>query len=70
MYEAYSDYESMMNMAEEIVVRCAMATHGKLKVAYLVIRLYPDIFSHLISHVFFLFRFLWTCMLYHRKIML
>ena len=53
MYEAYSDYESMMNMAEEIVVRCAMATHGKLKVAYLVIRLYPDIFSHLISHVFF-----------------
>ncbi|XP_039784705.1 lysine--tRNA ligase, chloroplastic/mitochondrial-like isoform X4 [Panicum virgatum] len=35
MYEAYSDYESMMNMAEEIVVRCAMATHGKLKVAYL-----------------------------------
>lgn len=34
MYEAYSDYESMMNMAEEIVTRCAMATHGKLKVDY------------------------------------
>ncbi|OWM69288.1 hypothetical protein CDL15_Pgr025475 [Punica granatum] len=25
MYEAYSDYESMMNMAEEIVTRCALA---------------------------------------------
>lgn len=34
MYEAYSDYESMMNLAEEIVTRCAMATHGKLKVDY------------------------------------
>nr|CAB3449734.1 unnamed protein product [Digitaria exilis] len=34
MYEAYSDYESMMNIAEEIVTRCAMATHGKLKVDY------------------------------------
>ncbi|XP_062179187.1 lysine--tRNA ligase, chloroplastic/mitochondrial-like isoform X2 [Phragmites australis] len=34
MYEAYSDYESMMNMAEEIVTRCAMATYGKLKIDY------------------------------------
>ncbi|XP_062228716.1 lysine--tRNA ligase, chloroplastic/mitochondrial-like isoform X2 [Phragmites australis] len=34
MYEAYSDYESMMNIAEEIVTRCAMATHGKLKIDY------------------------------------
>ncbi|KAL6871573.1 hypothetical protein ACP4OV_014402 [Aristida adscensionis] len=34
MYEAYSDYESMMNMAEEIVTRCAMATHGKLNIDY------------------------------------
>ncbi|TVU10643.1 hypothetical protein EJB05_44187 [Eragrostis curvula] len=34
MYEAYSDYESMMNMAEEIVTRCAMATQGKLKIDY------------------------------------
>ncbi|KAL6639128.1 hypothetical protein ACP70R_022858 [Stipagrostis hirtigluma subsp. patula] len=34
MYEAYSDYESMMNMAEEIVTRCAIATHGKLKIDY------------------------------------
>ncbi|KAJ9542200.1 hypothetical protein OSB04_028706 [Centaurea solstitialis] len=25
IYEAYSDYESMMNMAEEIVTRCAFA---------------------------------------------
>ncbi|VAI58610.1 unnamed protein product [Triticum turgidum subsp. durum] len=34
MYEAYSDYESMMNLAEEIVTRCAMATTGKLKIDY------------------------------------
>ncbi|TVU10704.1 hypothetical protein EJB05_44248 [Eragrostis curvula] len=34
MYEAYSDYESMMNMAEEIVTRCATATQGKLKIDY------------------------------------
>ncbi|KAK3132581.1 hypothetical protein QOZ80_6AG0524770 [Eleusine coracana subsp. coracana] len=34
MYEAYSDYESMMIMAEEIVTRCAIATHGKLKIDY------------------------------------
>jgi lysyl-tRNA synthetase class II len=40
MYEAYSDYESMMNMAEEIVTRCAMATHGKLKVDYEVIMVF------------------------------
>ena len=38
MYEAYSDYESMMNLAEEIVTRCAMATIGKLKVDYQVMR--------------------------------
>ncbi|KAK6925019.1 Aminoacyl-tRNA synthetase, class II (D/K/N), partial [Dillenia turbinata] len=34
MYEAYSDYQSMMNMAEEIVTRCALAVHGKLSVNY------------------------------------
>ena len=53
MYEAYSDYESMMKMAEEIVVRCTMATHGKLKIDYQVIHLYRDICSQLTSHVFF-----------------
>jgi hypothetical protein len=40
MYEAYSDYESMMNLAEEIVTRCAMATLGKLKVDYQVMTEY------------------------------
>ncbi|GAB4856146.1 Lysine--tRNA ligase, chloroplastic/mitochondrial [Ancistrocladus abbreviatus] len=34
MYEAYSDYESMMIMAEEIVTRCALAVHGELTVDY------------------------------------
>ncbi|KAI3968885.1 hypothetical protein MKX01_029035 [Papaver californicum] len=34
MYEAYSDYQSMMNMTEEIVVRCALAVQGKLTVDY------------------------------------
>ncbi|PSR86911.1 Lysine--tRNA ligase [Actinidia chinensis var. chinensis] len=34
MYEAYSDYQSMMNMAEEIVSRCALAVHGKLSIEY------------------------------------
>ncbi|KAF3635171.1 Lysine--tRNA ligase, partial [Capsicum annuum] len=34
IYEAYSDYESMMNMAEEIVTRCALAVNGKLKIDY------------------------------------
>ncbi|WCJ37721.1 Lysine--tRNA ligase [Euphorbia peplus] len=34
MYEAYSDYQSMMNMAEEIVTRCAMSVHGKLSIDY------------------------------------
>ncbi|KAL8099430.1 lysine--tRNA ligase, chloroplastic/mitochondrial [Apium graveolens] len=34
MYEAYSDYESMMNMAEEIVTRCAIAVQGKLIIDY------------------------------------
>lgn len=37
MYEAYSDYQSMMNMAEEIVSRCAVAVHGKLTIDYQVI---------------------------------
>jgi hypothetical protein len=43
MYEAYSDYESMMNMAEEIVTRCAVATHGKLKIDYQVLCFYSII---------------------------
>ncbi|WOG82839.1 hypothetical protein DCAR_0102007 [Daucus carota subsp. sativus] len=34
IYEAYSDYESMMNMAEEIVTRCALAVQGKLIIDY------------------------------------
>ncbi|KFK38681.1 hypothetical protein AALP_AA3G146600 [Arabis alpina] len=34
MYEAYSDYQSMMDMAELIVTQCAMAVHGKLTVDY------------------------------------
>lgn len=34
MYEAYSDYESMMNIAEEIIVRCTHAVHGKLTIDY------------------------------------
>ncbi|XP_020105834.1 lysine--tRNA ligase, chloroplastic/mitochondrial-like isoform X2 [Ananas comosus] len=34
MYEAYSDYESMMTMAEEIITRCALAVHGKLNIDY------------------------------------
>ncbi|KAL7124474.1 hypothetical protein ABFS83_14G050500 [Erythranthe nasuta] len=34
MYEAYSDYESMMNMTEEIVTRCAIAVNGKLTLDY------------------------------------
>lgn len=34
MYEAYSDYQSMINMAEEIVTRCAVAVNGKLKIDY------------------------------------
>ncbi|XP_021636152.2 lysine--tRNA ligase, chloroplastic/mitochondrial isoform X2 [Hevea brasiliensis] len=34
MYEAFSDYQSMMNMAEEIVTHCALAVHGKLTIDY------------------------------------
>lgn len=34
IYEAYSDYENMMNMAEEIVTRCALAVQGKLTIDY------------------------------------
>ncbi|CAA3026149.1 lysine--tRNA ligase, chloroplastic mitochondrial [Olea europaea subsp. europaea] len=34
MYEAYSDYESMMNMTEEIITQCALAVNGKLTLDY------------------------------------
>nr|XP_027125236.1 LOW QUALITY PROTEIN: lysine--tRNA ligase, chloroplastic/mitochondrial-like [Coffea arabica] len=34
MYEAYSDYQSMINMTEEIVTRCALAVHGTLNIEY------------------------------------
>lgn len=34
MYEAYSDYQSMMNLAEKIVTQCALAVHGKLTIDY------------------------------------
>lgn len=40
MYEAYSDYESMMNIAEEIVTRCALAVTDKLTIEYQVGFLY------------------------------
>ncbi|KAL6012746.1 Lysine--tRNA ligase, chloroplastic/mitochondrial [Asimina triloba] len=36
MYEAYSDYHRMMDMAEEIVTRCAMVVQGKLTIEYQV----------------------------------
>lgn len=36
MYEAYSDYQSMMNMAEEIITRAALAVQNKLKIDYQV----------------------------------
>ncbi|XP_042496844.1 lysine--tRNA ligase, chloroplastic/mitochondrial isoform X2 [Macadamia integrifolia] len=34
MYEAYSDYQRMMDMAEEIIVQCALAVHGNLTIDY------------------------------------
>ncbi|KAH7655846.1 lysyl-tRNA synthetase class II protein [Dioscorea alata] len=34
MYEAYSDYQSMMNLAEEIITQCTLVVHGKLKIDY------------------------------------
>ncbi|KAG2272089.1 hypothetical protein Bca52824_066644 [Brassica carinata] len=34
MYEAFSDYQSMMDMAELIVTGCAMAVNGKLTIDY------------------------------------
>lgn len=34
MYEAYSDYQSMMNMTEEIITQCTLALHGKLTIEY------------------------------------
>ncbi|XP_047330462.1 lysine--tRNA ligase, chloroplastic/mitochondrial [Impatiens glandulifera] len=34
IYEAYSDYENMMDLAEEIVTRCALAVQGKLTIDY------------------------------------
>ncbi|KAL3518921.1 hypothetical protein ACH5RR_021510 [Cinchona calisaya] len=34
MYEAYSDYQRMMDMAEDIVTRCALAVHGTLNIEY------------------------------------
>jgi len=36
MYEAYSDYQSMMDMAELIVTQCSMAVNGKLTIDYQV----------------------------------
>ncbi|XP_039064140.1 lysine--tRNA ligase, chloroplastic/mitochondrial-like isoform X2 [Hibiscus syriacus] len=34
IYEAYSDYQTMMDMAEEIVTQSALAVHGKLTIDY------------------------------------
>lgn len=36
MYEAFSDYQNMMDMAERIVTGCAMAVNGKLTLDYQV----------------------------------
>lgn len=43
MYEAYSDYQSMMNLAEEIVTQCALAVHGKLTIDYQVNSVLTDL---------------------------
>jgi hypothetical protein len=55
MYEAYSDYESMMNLAEEIVTRCAMSIHGRLHVDYQVSHTDLLVGSHHISIIYVLF---------------
>lgn len=34
LYEAYSDYESMMTMAEDIITRCTLAVQGTLTIEY------------------------------------
>jgi lysyl-tRNA synthetase class 2 len=34
VYEAYTDYESMINLAEELVIRSALAVNGKLNLDY------------------------------------
>eukprot|EP00252_Welwitschia_mirabilis_P017040 TRINITY_DN37890_c0_g1_i1.p1 TRINITY_DN37890_c0_g1~~TRINITY_DN37890_c0_g1_i1.p1 ORF type:complete len:592 (+),score=116.60 TRINITY_DN37890_c0_g1_i1:179-1954(+) len=34
VYEAYKDYESMMNLAEELVTQCAMAVNRSLSITY------------------------------------
>ncbi|BBN16850.1 lysyl-tRNA synthetase, class II [Marchantia polymorpha subsp. ruderalis] len=34
MYQAYADYHDMMNLAEDLVTRCAMAVNGKTTVTY------------------------------------
>ncbi|XP_073040233.1 lysine--tRNA ligase, chloroplastic/mitochondrial [Primulina eburnea] len=34
MYEAYSDYENMMNMTEDIIISCSLAVNGKLILDY------------------------------------
>lgn len=39
MYEAYSDYQSMMDMAEEIVTQCSLEVNGKLTIDYQVVHL-------------------------------
>lgn len=34
LYEAYSDFEGMMELTEELVCNACMATHGKLEIEY------------------------------------
>ncbi|GAA0145260.1 aminoacyl-tRNA synthetase [Lithospermum erythrorhizon] len=34
MYEAYSDYQSMMNLAEDIITKCSLAINGTLTIDY------------------------------------
>lgn len=53
MYEAYSDYESMMNMAEEIVTQCALAVCGKLTIDYQVMNFYFPLQSIQIHQIAF-----------------
>lgn len=36
LYQAYADYHDMMNLAEELVVRCALAVNGNLSLQYQV----------------------------------
>ncbi|WMV54633.1 hypothetical protein MTR67_048018 [Solanum verrucosum] len=52
MYEAYSDYESMMNMAEDIVTRCALGPLQLMGNLELITRfLVPLLVFHFLSYL-------------------